>query len=183
MQGGFVLVVGPSGAGKDTVIAGARAALEGEPRLLFPRRVVTRPASEWEAHDSLDEAGFRQAEAEGAFALSWRAHGLCYGIPAKTAAAARVGKLVLCNVSRAVVPQARERLPAVSVVEITAPPEVLEQRLARRARAEDGDVALRLRRAPVLEGSPAELRIVNDGTPEDAVAQLLAHLRDRLAAG
>ena len=51
------------------------------------------------------------------------------------------------------------------------------------ARAEDGDVALRLRRAPVLEGSPAELRIVNDGTPEDAVAQLLAHLRDRLAAG
>ena len=183
MQGGFVLVVGPSGAGKDTVIAGARAALEGEPRLLFPRRVVTRPASEWEAHDSLDEAGFRRAEAAGAFALSWRAHGLCYGIPAETAMAAQTGKLVLCNVSRAVVPQARERLPAVTVVEITAPAEVLEQRLARRSRAEDGDVALRLRRAPVLEGSPAELRIVNDGTPEDAVAQLLAHLRDRLAVG
>ena len=82
MQGGFVLVVGPSGAGKDTVIAGARAALEGEPRLLFPRRVVTRLASEWEAHDSLDEAGFRRAEAAGAFAQSWRAHGLCYGITA-----------------------------------------------------------------------------------------------------
>lgn len=41
--GRLVLVVGPSGAGKDTVLTLARDACRGT--VLFPRRVVTRPAS------------------------------------------------------------------------------------------------------------------------------------------
>ena len=41
-QGALVLVVGPSGAGKDALIAAAREALEANTRFTFPRRVVTR---------------------------------------------------------------------------------------------------------------------------------------------
>ena len=43
-RGPLVLVVGPSGAGKDTLIGGAKAALAGRADVCFPRRVITRPA-------------------------------------------------------------------------------------------------------------------------------------------
>ena len=58
MAGGFVFVVGPSGAGKDSLIAYARGAFADNERVIFPRRVVTRPSSEFEDHDSLEETAF-----------------------------------------------------------------------------------------------------------------------------
>ncbi|MFC0408327.1 phosphonate metabolism protein/1,5-bisphosphokinase (PRPP-forming) PhnN [Roseomonas elaeocarpi] len=177
--GGFVLVVGPSGAGKDTVIAGARAALAGDDRFVFARRVVTRPSSAWEDHDSLSPEAFGEARAAGRFALDWDAHGLSYALPAQTLLDARAGRIVVANVSRQVVPGARSRLPGVSVVEVTAAPETLARRLAGRARAEDGDLRVRLHRSATLAPVAAELVIHNDGRPEDAVALLLEHLRGR----
>ncbi len=176
-MGGFVLVVGPSGAGKDTLLRLAREALAAEPRVLFPRRVVTRPESAAEAHDTLDEAGFLAAEQAGRFCLHWGAHGLRYGIPTSAATAAAAGALVVCNVSRGVVATARQRLPGVTAVEITAPAAVLAARLALRGRAEDGDLALRLARQAMAE---VELRISNDGTAEAGAAQLVAHIQERL---
>ncbi|MGY2047141.1 phosphonate metabolism protein/1,5-bisphosphokinase (PRPP-forming) PhnN [Methylobacterium sp. JK268] len=174
--GGFVLIVGPSGAGKDTLIRLARAALADEPRFVFPRRLVTRPPSAHEDNDEIDEAAFAAGEAAGRFALSWRAHGLGYGVPGETLRLAEAGHVVACNVSRRAVAAARTRLPRVSVVGITAPPEILARRLAARARAEDGDLAARLaRQAP----DPADLTIVNDGSPEEGAARLVAHLRSR----
>ena len=71
MSGCFVGVVGPSGAGKDTLIAAARQTLGGDPRFTFPRRVVTREASEAEDHDTLPLERFQALRADGAFALSW----------------------------------------------------------------------------------------------------------------
>ena len=124
--GGFVLVVGPSGAGKDTLLRLAREALAGDPRYVFPRRLVTRPPSVHEDNEAIGEADFSAGEAAGRFALSWRAHDLGYALPAASAALARAGHVVVCNVSRRVVAEARRRLPAVTVVEVTAPPEVLE---------------------------------------------------------
>ena len=58
-NGAFVAVVGPSGAGKDTLIAHARAALADEPQVEFVRRVITRLADgETEDHDTLTDAAF-----------------------------------------------------------------------------------------------------------------------------
>lgn len=183
MAGGFVLVVGPSGAGKDTVIGLARRSLAGEPRLLFPRRVVTRPASAAEDNEMLAPDAFDAAAAGGGFCLWWRAHGLGYGIPAAVAQAARGGAIAVCNVSRAVLADARQRLPGVTVVEVTAPADILARRLAARGRAEDGDLARRLARRVVPEGEPPELVIVNDAAPDAAAERLLAHLRERLRQG
>jgi ribose 1,5-bisphosphokinase len=62
----------------------------------------------------------------------------------------------------------------VSVVEITAPPEILAQRLAARGRAEDGDLTARLAREGQVE---PDVRILNTGAPEAGAARLVAHLR------
>lgn len=182
MTGGFVLVVGPSGAGKDTLIGLAKRALAGDERFVFPTRVVTRPKSEWEDHDSLDPASFERAEAAGRHCLSWGAHGLRYGIPAQALAETRLGRTVVCNVSRAVIEAARRRLPAVAVVEITAPSELLLERLATRRRGEDGDIAKRVLRSRAVGETRADLRIVNDRRPEEGAAMLVAFLRDRAEA-
>ncbi|MBN9309568.1 MAG: phosphonate metabolism protein/1,5-bisphosphokinase (PRPP-forming) PhnN, partial [Devosia sp.] len=77
-EGALVLVVGPSGAGKDTLIGAAKTALAGDPRFTFPRRVVTRQAMvELEDHDSIDAVEFSRQKLRGAYALDWEAHGLC----------------------------------------------------------------------------------------------------------
>ncbi|MDP4021965.1 phosphonate metabolism protein/1,5-bisphosphokinase (PRPP-forming) PhnN [Methylobacterium sp. NEAU 140] len=178
MTGGFVLVVGPSGAGKDTLIRLARDALAGDPRFVFPRRLVTRPPSAHEDNAEIAEEDFARGAEAGAFALSWRAHGLGYAIPAETLAAVREGRCVVCNVSRRVVAEARRALPGVRVVNVTAAPEILAARLAARGRAEDGDLGARLaREAPRAAPTGADLTLVNEGAPAAAGARLVAFLR------
>lgn len=174
MPGCLVLVVGPSGAGKDTLIRLARAALADDPRYVFPRRLVTRSPSGDEDNEEIDEAAFAEGCASGHFTLSWRAHGLGYALPEAAGRLAADGHVVVCNVSRRIVAQARARSGRVSVVEITAPPEILTQRLVARSRPEDGDLAARLAREGRVE---TDLRIMNTGAPEAAAARLVAHLR------
>ncbi|MGH1570118.1 phosphonate metabolism protein/1,5-bisphosphokinase (PRPP-forming) PhnN [Methylobacterium sp. P31] len=174
MPGCLVLVVGPSGAGKDTLIRLARDALAGDPRYIFPRRLVTRPPSADEDNDQIDEAAFAEGCRSGRFTLSWRAHGLGYALPEEAGRLAADGHVVVCNVSRRVVAEARAVCPPVSVVEITAPPAILAQRLAARGRAEDGDLTARLARAARVE---ADLSILNLGAPQEGAARLVAHLR------
>ncbi|MFM7416656.1 MAG: phosphonate metabolism protein/1,5-bisphosphokinase (PRPP-forming) PhnN, partial [Alphaproteobacteria bacterium] len=78
----LIAVVGPSGAGKDTLMAGARAALAQDARFRFVRRAITRPAEAGgEDHEALTETAFIKRRDAGGFALHWQSHGLLYGIP------------------------------------------------------------------------------------------------------
>ncbi|WP_018043927.1 MULTISPECIES: phosphonate metabolism protein/1,5-bisphosphokinase (PRPP-forming) PhnN [unclassified Methylobacterium] len=178
MPGGFVLVVGPSGAGKDTLLRLAREALAHESRFVFPRRLVTRAPSAHEDNVAISEEAFTDGAASGAFALHWRAHGLGYAIPGETLDHARAGRVVVCNVSRRIVQAARLAQPSVSVVSVTASPDILARRLAARGRPEDGDLRARLDRVVPIE---AECTIRNDTDPDSAAAELIAHLRERAA--
>jgi ribose 1,5-bisphosphokinase len=179
--GRLVLVVGPSGAGKDTLLAYARSACRDDPDIVFPRRVITRPSSAAEDHDTLSDAGFDQAVGEGAFAFWWSAHGLKYGLPTAIDDDIGAGRTVVCNVSRTVVGSARERCERTSVVLVTAPPDVLAARLAGRERSSDDSLAERVRRAEVVRKQELQPDCVieNVATPEIGGRQLLEAIYDR----
>jgi ribose 1,5-bisphosphokinase len=171
--GRFVLVVGPSGAGKDTLIAGAKASCSDDPTIVFLRRVVTRPANDAEDHDSLNEIFFDDAVRNGAFAFWWQAHGLKYGIPRTADDDVRAGRTVVCNVSRGIVADVRARYARVDVVLITAPADVLTARLSGRSRDTDGSLIERIKRSDAFADFQASHVIENIGAPGTAVQQLL----------
>ena len=182
-DGVFVAVVGPSGAGKDTVIGYARARFADETRLEFVRRVITRPSDvASEDHDTLADAAFVEADADGAFAISWEAHGLRYGIPADVDWSVANGHVAVANVSRAIIPSLRERYANLAIVEITASPEVLAERLAMRGRESRGEVLARLARsASVTLSGPGVTSIDNSGPREAAGERFAEVLRKAMA--
>jgi ribose 1,5-bisphosphokinase len=173
--GRLVVVVGPSGAGKDTLIAQARAQLARDPTFVFPLRLVTRAASAAEDHLTISEGDFARAVSHGNFAFWWEAHGLKYALPASIDDDLRAGRTAVCNVSRGIVAALRLRYARLVVVLVTAPADVLADRLATRSRASDGDLAQRLGRGapPPAEFAPDHV-IENVGDIADGAARLLA---------
>jgi ribose 1,5-bisphosphokinase len=172
--GRLVLVVGPSGAGKDTLIAHARAACRGDASVVFPTRVVTRPPSVFEDNEFMPPAAFEQAAANGAFAICWSAHGHKYGIPRAVDFDIAAGRVVVCNVSRTVVAAVRGRYANVVTVLVTAPQDVLRSRLAARERASDGRVSDRMRRLELSDGKlRPDVIISNVGDPESEARKLV----------
>lgn len=178
----FVPVVGPSGAGKDSLIAYARRRLAGRHGILFARRVITRPCDpEAESHDTLDEAAFAKVEAAGAFALSWRSHGLSYGIPVAVDETVRAGGAVVANVSRGVVGDTGARYANVLPVLVTVSAEALAARLAARGRESDEEIAARIARNADYAGFDARCRVIdNSGALEEAGEAFVRLLREAM---
>lgn len=175
--GRLVLVVGPSGAGKDTLIGLARAACADDGNIVFPRRVVTREPSSFEDNEQVSLEAFRHAQADGEFAVHWQAHSHCYALRRAIDDQLRAGRVVVANVSRTVVEAMRRAYADVIVVSITAPPEILGQRLAARARGSDGRVTDRLGRAVDAATAAPDVTIVNVGSAEDHARALLRAIR------
>lgn len=172
----LVLVVGPSGAGKDSLLDGARAALAGDKRFRFVRRVITRPENAGgEAHEPATDAAFQARREAGGFALDWEAHGLRYGIRADIADDLAAGRVVIANVSRNVIDAARRRFP-VRVIEVMAPREVLVRRLVARGRESAADVAERVARNVPVPPAPDVEIVMNDGTLAEGIARFVAAL-------
>ena len=178
----MVLVVGPSGAGKDTLLNLARSACADDGRVVFPRRIVTRQASQAEDNDELSPEAFRQALARGEFALDWEAHGHCYGLPRSIEDDVRAGRAVVINVSRTVIGAIRRAYADVVVVSITAPPDVLAERLKMRARGSDGQIEERLSRAVDDAAAAPDITIVNVGDAAVHASRLVKIIKDGGAA-
>jgi ribose 1,5-bisphosphokinase len=174
--GHLVLVAGPSGAGKDTLIEGARRRLEGDACFVFPRREITRPADAGgEDHVGVSRDEFAQRRSAGGYALSWEAHGLGYGVPASILSELAEGRTVIVNVSRTVIEEARARFPHMLVVSVTAPEDMLFRRLAERGRESGEEATERLRRASAIGiAGPDVVTLCNDGSPEEGIAAFLA---------
>lgn len=172
-RGTLFLIVGPSGAGKDTLIASARARLAGR-GYRFPSRVITRDleGGAVENHIAASPEQFDADERAGRFALSWRTHANAYAVPATIATDLARGQHVVVNVSRTVVALACAKFAPTRVILVTAAPEVLRRRLIERGRQSD-DVDSRVTRSvPVA----ADVTIVNEADLERAIEAFLAAL-------
>lgn len=167
--GAFVAVVGPSGAGKDSVMRVAREALAADPRIHFIRRIITRPHDEiGEDHQPVDDAQFETMRDAGHFALHWQAHGNRYGIPVEADAMVANGHVVVANLSRTVLGDLPRRYRHPLVVEITAAPEILARRIAARGRESEAEIARRLARKVAADPFPGTIVIDNGGRLEDS---------------
>lgn len=173
--GRLFAIVGPSGAGKDTLIAGAVAR---DPALHWARRVITRPEQAGgEPFRGVDAARFAAMAQAGEFRLSWQAHGLSYGIPAAEFLPLQAGRTVLFNGSRAALGLALQAFPGLRIIRISAPSRVLADRLAARGRESRDEIEARLRRQSydLPEDWPV-VDVVNDATPQEGIARLLSVL-------
>ena len=181
---GLIYLMGPSGSGKDALLGRARQQLEDEYGLLFAHRYITRPADAGgENHIALTEPEFARREDVGCFALTWTSHGLHYGIGRELDLWLGAGQVVVMNGSRAHLPLARRRYPALLPVLIHVRREVLRHRLTERAREAGEALEYRLARADLHPGAvPGLVTIDNSDTLESAADTLVGVIRNRRVA-
>ncbi|WP_077135873.1 ribose 1,5-bisphosphokinase, partial [Shigella sonnei] len=105
MMGKLIWLMGPSGSGKDSLLAELR--LREQTQLLVAHRYITRDASAGsENHIALSEQEFFTRAGQNLLALSWHANGLYYGVGVEIDLWLHAGFDVLVNGSRAHLPQA-----------------------------------------------------------------------------
>jgi ribose 1,5-bisphosphokinase len=177
--GRLVYVIGPSGAGKDSIIAYARQRLDTDSHV-FARRCITRPAnSGGENHIAVTQTEFERDCATGRYALSWRGNGLGYGVGVEIDPWLRDGRHVVLNGSRGHLPEAARRYPDLLPVLIAIDPAVLRQRLSARGRETADEIEARIDRATALGevDHPALAVIANNGPLAEAGEAFVALLR------
>jgi ribose 1,5-bisphosphokinase len=175
--GRLVLVVGPSGAGKDTLLGLAKAACADDSNIVFPRRVITREASTSEDNEEVSVGTFHEALGRGDFAMHWEAHGHRYALWRAIDDDIRAGRTVVANVSRTVISAMRGAYADVVVVLVTAPPNVLAERIAVRARGSDGRLDQRLNRTVEDASAAPDVTIVNVSSAEYHARQFVRIVR------
>lgn len=175
-SGRLIAVVGPSGVGKDSVMQGIHDVM---PHMHVVRRVITRePDLGGEAYDAVTVAEFQEMAANGAFAVHWGAHGLFYGIPTAVTNQVKKGTDCLANFSRKALLEASAAFPRFLVLNITAQPQTLANRLAARGRETEEEIAKRL--AQAQKPLPERLDVIelsNDGPLDQTIARAVALLQ------
>ena len=85
------------------------------------------------------------------------------------------GRIVIANGSRGVIDRAREQFDRVRIVYITAPREVLRQRLKARGRENEDQISGRIERDKPVELSASDIFVItNDQSVREGVGRLVA---------
>jgi len=177
-NGTLFLVVGASGVGKDTLLSGAKRLLAEDRRFLFARRVITRPSEAGgEDHVCSSPDEFARRRDAGGFFIHWSAHGFDYGLSATLPHELARGRHVVANGSRATIADIARRIENFVVIEITATPDTIAQRLSARGReTADAIAARQFRAAPPFPPDVEVVEIRNDADPETGAGRLSAAL-------
>ena len=165
--------MGPSGAGKNSLIAAAREKFNKIKYLYFAPRYVTRAANSDDDDIALSANTFAHYRQSGMFALDWQAHGNCYGIGIAIDSQLSAGNTVVVNGSRAYLPAALIRYPGLTAVLISVPPQEAQRRLLARGREHAAAVAARMARAPELAIPPAQLVTIDNSGPLEQAARAM----------
>lgn len=168
--GQLFYLIGPSGAGKDSLIRYARGRI-ADASVLFAHRYITRPADAGgENHVAVTPEEFARLRSAGAFALDWCGNGLAYGIGIEIGTWLTAGMNVVVNGSRAYLGEAIRRYPTLCPVLIEVSDQVLAERLLVRGRETPAAIDERLARNRTLSNlEHAELMVIrNDGPLADA---------------
>lgn len=177
----LLYVVGPSGAGKDSLLEWLRTHLPEAHQLHWARRTISRPATtDGEQHESLPPDAFGPLVEHGAFGLEWTANGLRYGVRHAELAPLQQGRWVVVNGSREHLPRALALHPTLVAVHITASAATLRARLATRGRETEAQMAARIARAAAFAMPPASttIEVHNDHALAQAGEQLAQQLRN-----
>lgn len=168
-------VMGPSGAGKDSVLGRTRALLPADASIVFAHRYITRsPEASGENHVALSGPEFALRRTHGLFAFHWEAHGNHYGIGREIHAWRKAGLSVVVSGSREHFQNVAGVDPDTYPVLITAPAERLRERLAARGREDEAAAARRLERSEAYDvHDPRLITIMNDGPLDEAAAALV----------
>lgn len=177
----LVFLIGPSGAGKDSVLHGLRADWQLPEPACFAQRTITRPVKpNDEQHEAVDMARFEEMLHAQIFAMHWQANGLSYGVRMSELMPLNTGHWVFVNGSRAYLPDLLIAWPQATVVHIGAAREVLAQRLAQRGRETEDAVLTRLSRKVALDLPVQAISINNSGAISSAVSALSRALKMRV---
>lgn len=178
--GRLIYLMGPSGAGKDSLIEASRARLQAG-GIEVATRVITRSAeARGEEAISVSVEEFARLRASEALALDWHANGLAYGIPVQIDRWLAQDRHVLVNGSRAYLEQARARYPDLLAIRLEVDPTVLRHRLLARGREPIEQIEERIARGHRLQGMPASSvrTLDNSGSLDDAVDGLFRILHE-----
>ncbi|MHA1819424.1 MAG: phosphonate metabolism protein/1,5-bisphosphokinase (PRPP-forming) PhnN [Promethearchaeota archaeon] len=178
-KGMLFLIVGNSGSGKDSIIKGVKEQFPKEYGLIkVPKRVITRPPSpETEDYESVSESEFLELKNAGEFILDWHIYGLYYGVRKEILDWIKEGDIVLINVSRTIIDDARKKLPYVKIVFVQVPFEVTAKRIKERGREDEEEIKERLERARKNQTLPgADFVVDNSGELDNAINQLIQYI-------
>jgi len=176
----LIYVVGPSGAGKDSLLNWLRVHLPLHFPVAWARRTINRPGTtEGELHESVTTAQFDALIGSQLLAMHWSANDHLYGIRHSELAPLAQGQWIFVNGSRAHLPVAAKQYPGLTVLHITADIEVLQRRLLSRGRETLEAIANRLQRIPplVMPLGCTWIEIQNNHSLEASGQQLLVKLR------
>ena len=173
----LIYIMGPSGCGKDSLMAEARLRLPAEAPVVFAHRYITRPADAGgENHVALSLDEFQLRLSRGLFALSWQSHGFAYGVGSEIDIWMEAGLSVVVNGSRGALSEALKAYPDLLPVLVEVPVEILRQRIGERGREDAADMERRLSRARMsVPEVPGLARFDNSG-PLAERGQALADL-------
>ncbi|MFX0121586.1 MAG: hypothetical protein ACFE9A_19510 [Candidatus Hodarchaeota archaeon] len=176
----LVFVVGASGSGKDTVMSKTvkNLRLEQIPIKIL-QRYITRPSDATEESVYVSKKEFLQKKSENQFALSWFIYNNWYGCPRELLdQSLDRGEIVLVNVSRSVLHEARKQYPESKIIYIDVHTSVAESRIKARGREVSNQLNERLTRIHESIDMPIpDKTIHNDEDVESAVQELTDYLK------